>query len=297
MDSIQVTLILEKAVHHRGHRVHRGKTSSWPIQDSHPLGGQPNMPNVPFSVSSVPSVVSPAAVFRLIEKGELKCFTCLYPMGDGLLQVEGYRIAAYTFVRMKTMGDLSIRMPFRADFTPVYSAIQGGASDVKMSCERADDIWEHHAIIQDIVNSISRARVVVCDCTGKNPNVFYEAGIAHTLGKEVILIAQSEEDIPFDLRHLRFIKYHSEWRRIKKFVLSNSTSIGNNYRETVTIYALMRARVLNRAWEGSVNVAPGRWRALRSTPDLTHRPSRAILPSSYFRGAAWKPPSSPAKVR
>jgi|GEM_PF-383512 len=58
-----VHFFLEKALHHRGHRVHRGKTSRWPIQESHPLGGQPNEPKVPFSVSSV---VSPTAVFRLI---------------------------------------------------------------------------------------------------------------------------------------------------------------------------------------------------------------------------------------
>ena len=37
--------------------------------------------------------------------------------------------------------------------------------------------------------------------------MFYEVGIAHTLGREVILIAQSEHDIPFDLRHLRHIRY------------------------------------------------------------------------------------------
>jgi hypothetical protein len=37
--------------------------------------------------------------------------------------------------------------------------------------------------------------------------VFYEVGIAHTLGREVILITQSEHDIPFDLRHLRYVKY------------------------------------------------------------------------------------------
>ncbi|MDH5527716.1 MAG: hypothetical protein OEY97_10465, partial [Nitrospirota bacterium] len=39
------------------------------------------------------------------------------------------------------------------------------------------------------------------------PNVFYEAGIAHTLGREVILITQRNDDIPFDLRHLRHISY------------------------------------------------------------------------------------------
>ncbi len=48
---------------------------------------------------------------------------------------------------------------------------------------------------------------MICDCTGKNPNVFYEAGIAHTLGKEVILITQSASDVPFDLRHLRYVSY------------------------------------------------------------------------------------------
>ena len=54
---------------------------------------------------------------------------------------------------------------------------------------------------------IKRSRVVICDCTDKNPNVFYEAGIAHTLGREVILIAQSKNDIPFDLGHLRYLPY------------------------------------------------------------------------------------------
>ena len=54
---------------------------------------------------------------------------------------------------------------------------------------------------------IARAKVVICDCSGKNSNVFYEAGIAHAIGKEVILITQSKQDVPFDLRHLRYIHY------------------------------------------------------------------------------------------
>src|SRR5258708_13215834 len=68
-------------------------------------------------------------------------------------------------------------------------------------------MFEAPAIIQDIVNLLDRSRVVICDCTGRNPNVFYEIGIAHTLGRDVILITQSEADIPFDLRHLRYISY------------------------------------------------------------------------------------------
>lgn len=58
-----------------------------------------------------------------------------------------------------------------------------------------------------MVSLIDRSRVVVCDCTGRNPNVFYEAGIAHTLGREVILVTQADHDIPFDRRHLRYVRY------------------------------------------------------------------------------------------
>ena len=57
--------------------------------------------------------------------------------------------------------------------------------------------------------------MVVCDCSDRNPNVFYEIGIAHTLGKEVVLITQSKDDIPFDLRHIRYVQYlnNAEGRR------------------------------------------------------------------------------------
>lgn len=101
----------------------------------------------------------------------------------------------------------SAMMPFDAGFTVVYDAIRQAAHNAGLRCRRADDIWENSAIIQDVVALIDRSRIVVCDCSGRNPNVFYEAGIAHTLGREVILITQSEHDIPFDLRHLRYIRY------------------------------------------------------------------------------------------
>lgn len=102
---------------------------------------------------------------------------------------------------------VSVMMPFDAGFNAVYEAIQNGVVQSGLLCRRADDIWENPAIIQDVVALIDRSRIVVCDCTGRNPNVFYEAGIAHTLGREVILLTQSEHDIPFDLRHLRYIRY------------------------------------------------------------------------------------------
>ena len=57
------------------------------------------------------------------------------------------------------------------------------------------------------VMSVYHSTVVVCDLTGRNPNVFYELGIAHALGKDVIPITQNTNDIPFDIQHHRYILY------------------------------------------------------------------------------------------
>lgn len=102
---------------------------------------------------------------------------------------------------------VAVMMPFSAEFTGVYAALQAAVSTVGMRCLRADDIWDDDVIIEDVVRLIGTAKAVICDLTGKNANVFYETGIAHTMGKDVILVAQHESDIPFDLRHIRHIKY------------------------------------------------------------------------------------------
>ena len=62
-----------------------------------------------------------------------------------------------------------------------------------------------------------KTRVLIADCTERNPNVFYEIGIAHTLGKQVILIARSDDDIPFDLRPIRYINYKYTPRGMSEF--------------------------------------------------------------------------------
>jgi hypothetical protein len=48
---------------------------------------------------------------------------------------------------------------------------------------------------------------VVCVFSGQNPNVFYEASVAHILGKHVIPVAQNANDVPFELRHHRYASH------------------------------------------------------------------------------------------
>ncbi len=102
---------------------------------------------------------------------------------------------------------VAVMMPFGAHFSSVHQAIIAACGNAGRRCLRADDIWEESTIIQDVFNLIFRAHVVIVDFSGRNPNVMYETGIAHTLGKHVIPISQSLDDVPFDIKHHRVLKY------------------------------------------------------------------------------------------
>jgi len=102
---------------------------------------------------------------------------------------------------------VSFMMPFSGSFASVYQDVKTALEAEGYHCKRADDMWLHPHIMTDIIELICTSAVIVCDLSNKNPNVFYEAGIAHSLGKEVILITQSHDDVPFDLRSIRYLHY------------------------------------------------------------------------------------------
>jgi hypothetical protein len=102
---------------------------------------------------------------------------------------------------------ISVMMPFSPAYRGTYEAIKKVADYMELECLRADDIWENSTFIQDIFDLIFCSRIVIVDFSERNPNVMYETGIAHTLGKVVIPITQSLNDIPSDLGHHRALKY------------------------------------------------------------------------------------------
>ncbi len=63
-------------------------------------------------------------------------------------------------------------------------------------------------IIDQIWLGIHQAKVLVAELTGRNPNVFYELGLAHALEKPVVLVSSNENDVPFDVQHIRVIYYN-----------------------------------------------------------------------------------------
>jgi hypothetical protein len=120
---------------------------------------------------------------------------------------------------------VAIMMPFDAAFVPVHEAIKAACAQAALRSKRADDIWANSSIIQDIVDLILVAEIVVVDFSGKNPNVMYETGIAHTLGKHVVPISQSLEHVPFDVNAHRALQYHSNAEGLRKLTNDLSTRL------------------------------------------------------------------------
>lgn len=100
-------------------------------------------------------------------------------------------------------------MPFSEEWSDdYYSEVYSPAIEkAGMTPRRADDLFAPNNVVEDIWKFTQKAKIILADLTGKNPNVFYELGLAHAIAKPVILITRSEEDIPFDLRAIRILKY------------------------------------------------------------------------------------------
>lgn len=71
----------------------------------------------------------------------------------------------------------------------------------------AADLSSPTTIIRDIWSQIYYSKCIIADCSERNPNVFYELGIAHSLGKKVICITNNTQNIPFDINQIRCLKY------------------------------------------------------------------------------------------
>lgn len=145
--------------------------------------------------------------------------------------VTGVRLAPRVFrlpTEVPRSNDLvAVMMPFESRFDAVYEALREAVGDAGLECCRADDIWENDHIMDDVIRLIWSARVVIADLSSKNPNVFYETGIAHSLGRDVIQIAQSIDDVPFDLRSLRSVTYLNNGEGLRTLKAQVTTRLQN----------------------------------------------------------------------
>jgi len=109
-----------------------------------------------------------------------------------------------------------IVMPFSQEWSAdVHRILASACEAVGVRPVRGDDLFTPTDILEDIWQSINAADFVIADITGRNPNVLYELGIAHTLAKPVLILSKQASDIPIDLATRRVILYGrsgEDWR-------------------------------------------------------------------------------------
>ena len=105
-------------------------------------------------------------------------------------------------------GQVFIAMPYTQPWSDDVAAwLRGVASKMEWLPVRDDDLYERRDIIASLWKGICDSQIVIADLTGRNPNVLYEVGLAHCLGKPVIFTSQNREDVPFDLYTRRVVFY------------------------------------------------------------------------------------------
>ena len=117
-------------------------------------------------------------------------------------------------------------MPFAENYLEVYQEVYKPVCAASgIDCWRVDEISRPGSITRDIVEGILDADIVIADLTGKNANVFYELGIAHSVGNKTIMTAQNREDVPFDIANYRVLFYEQTIKGSKQLFLDLDKAI------------------------------------------------------------------------
>lgn len=130
--------------------------------------------------------------------------------------------------------------------------------DAGLDPYRADQDLTPGSITPKFLSELLNARLVIADLTGRNPNVFYELGIAHSFTRPLISIADTADSLPFDAKDERVIELgeyppsgltYAQGERAKnalqeslRIVLSDNYVPSSPLREVVSASASERTR-------------------------------------------------------
>ncbi len=163
-----------------------------------------------------------------------------------------------------------VAMPFSDDLESVYATIERAANQLGLQAFRTKDIQEKQEFTQDIFAEIQAARLVVGVCTAEaatqkpNPNVMYEVGFAHALGKPTLLMTADSQSLPADIRNIYTLTYDP--------VDTSTADLRRNRELVMRIRLEMQQRLdrshenlIDKAWGERVSVARNRHRMFLDT--------------------------------
>ena len=99
-------------------------------------------------------------------------------------------------------------MSFDDKYYPIFALIQAIAGTRGVEAVRADEAKNViRKIRPGIFSKIRDADLIIAEISSGSPNVLYEIGWAHAMGKLTLLLAEKDADIPFDINDYLVVKY------------------------------------------------------------------------------------------
>jgi hypothetical protein len=188
-----------------------------------------------------------------------------------------------------------VLMPFDSKFGDIYElGIKAACVGAGGYCERVDEQIFENSILDRIYNQISKADLIVADMTDRNPNVFYEVGYAHALGKRVILLTQNAKDIPFDLVHYPHIVYEGKITQLKpnlekrvRWAFENLIEVQGSPERHIDLY-VFGYNILENSML-TTPLEPGRINQLRFDLEMNNSTEKLIQPLTFQIGMICNP--------
>ena len=102
-----------------------------------------------------------------------------------------------------------IIMPFSKPWSDkLYQQLKTILDEIGYDPIRPDELYDRE-VLEGIWKAINEAQIIIAVCSGENLNVYYELGMAQTIGKDVIFMTDKIKNIPYDLQSQRVIEYKS----------------------------------------------------------------------------------------
>jgi len=100
-------------------------------------------------------------------------------------------------------------MPFSEPWShAVWTAfIEPAITAAGLKARRGDTTLRTGKLIQNVWNEILESGCVIADLSAFNPNVYYELGMAHALGRDAYVLVQKGTNLPADLKGSHYLEY------------------------------------------------------------------------------------------
>lgn len=120
---------------------------------------------------------------------------------------------------ISAMGDYSPE--HWSEMRDILSECIGSISEFKFHVKMVSDADDVAVIHKTIVQNLYKSDIVICDVSGKNPNVMFELGMRLAFDKPTVIIKDDATEYPFDTGIIEHITYPRDHRFAKMRIFTN----------------------------------------------------------------------------